>query len=251
MSGISWNLIRHLVARDFRIRYSGSVLGVVWSVLIPMAQLGVLVFTFGSVVPVNIDDYPAFVYSALLPWTWFSACLGSTGSLFFSHRDLVRRPNFQPIILTVVNTLSNLVTFLLSLPLLFLLLAWYQRSVAASLVALPALLVLQAVMTVGLSLLVSTWNVFYRDVSQLVNIVLSLLFFLTPIFYRPVVESKYAMIFQFNPLAVLISSYRNILFEGRLPEWDAWAHITAVSAALLVCGYLVYRHELPDVVDTV
>lgn len=251
MSGINWNLIRHLVARDFRIRYSGSFLGVVWSLLIPMAQLGVLVFTFGSVVPVNIADYPAFVYSALLPWTWFSSCLGSTGSLFFSHRDLVRRPNFQPIILTVVNTLSNLVIFLLSLPLLFLLLAWYQHSVTMSLVALPALLVLQAVMTVGLSLLVSTWNVFYRDVSQLVSIILSLLFFLTPIFYRPVVESQYAVIFQVNPLAVLISSYRNILFEGRLPEWDAWAHITAVSVALLVCGYLVYRHDLPEIVDTV
>ncbi len=214
MSVINWSLIGHLVARDFRIRYSGSLLGVVWSLLIPMAQLGVIVFTFGSVVPVNIDDYPAFVYSALLPWTWFSSCLASTGPLFFSHRDLVRRPNFQPVILIVVNTLSNLVTFLLSLPLLFILLAWYQRSVTVSLVALPALLVIHAVMIVGLSLLVSTWNVFYRDVAQLVNIILSLLFFLTPIFYRPVVESKYAVIFQVNPLAVLISCYRSVLFKG-------------------------------------
>jgi len=246
-----WSLIRHLVVRDFRIRYTGSLLGVLWSLLIPIAQLSVLVFTFGSVVPVDVDDYPAFVYSALLPWTWFSACLASAGYLFFSHRDLVRRPNFPPIILPIVNTLSNLVTFLLSLPLLIILLGWYGRSLTFSVAALPALLLIQGVMTVGVSLLVATLNVFYRDIAQLVNILLSLLFFLTPIFYRPLLESKYSLIFQLNPIAVLLSSYRDVLFEGRMPAWGSWMHMTAVSLALLACGYLVYRRQMSDVVDTV
>jgi lipopolysaccharide transport system permease protein len=150
-----------------------------------------------------------------------------------------------------VNTLSNLLTFLLSLPLLVLLLAWYGRNMTFSVAALPALLLIQAVMTVGLSLLVATWNVFYRDIAQLVNIMLSLLFFLTPIFYRPLLESKYAVIFQVNPLAVLISCYRDVLFEGRLPAWESWAHLMAVSLVLLGCGYLVYRRQMSDVVDTV
>jgi lipopolysaccharide transport system permease protein len=74
------DLIRHLVWRDFVLRYKGSVLGVLWYLLPPLAQLLVLVFLFGRVVPLNIEAYPAFVFCGLLPWTWFSTCLVSAVS---------------------------------------------------------------------------------------------------------------------------------------------------------------------------
>ena len=104
---------------------------------------------------------------------------------------------------------------------------------------------------VGLSLMIATWNVFYRDISQLVNIILSLLFFLTPIFYRPLLESKYNIIFQVNPVAGLITCYRAILFEGRAPAWEPLALVSAVSIALFGLGYLTYKHQMSDVVDTI
>jgi len=246
-----FRLVLHLVARDFRLRYAGSVLGFLWSILIPLFQLGVLMFTFQRVIPVGINDYPTFVYSALLPWTWFSSCLGSAGYLFLSNRDLVRRPNFPPIALIVMNTLSNLLTFLISLPVLFVLLAWSGRSLTLSLAALPFLLVIQALMTVGLSLAIATWNVFFRDISQLVNIALSLVFFVTPIFYRVPRETKYMVIFQLNPVAGLIRCYRAILFEGQAPEWEPLIFVSAVSLAILGLGYLTYKNRLSDVVDTI
>ena len=246
-----FRLVLHLVARDFRLRYAGSVLGFLWSILIPLFQLGVLMFTFQRVIPVGISDYPTFVYSALLPWTWFSSCLGSAGYLFLSNRDLVRRPNFPPIALIVMNTLSNLLTFLLSLPVLFVLLAWSGRSLTLSLAVLPFLLVIQALMTVGLSLAIATWNVFFRDISQMVNIALSLVFFVTPIFYSVPRQTKYMVIFQLNPVAGLIRCYRAILFEGQEPEWGPLILVILVSIALLGLGYLTYKHRLSDVVDTI
>ena len=100
----------HLIKRDFYLRHTGSALGVLWSLLIPLAQLGVLSFTFSSVIRVDIADYPAFVFSALLPWTWFSSSLSGAGHLFFTHRDLLRRPAFPPSALIIVNTLSHLIT---------------------------------------------------------------------------------------------------------------------------------------------
>jgi len=244
-------LLLHLVARDFKLRYAGSVLGVVWSILIPLFQLGVLIFTFQRVIPVDINDYPAFVYSALLPWTWFSTCLGSAGYLFIQHRDLVRRPNFPPVALVVMNTLSNLLTFLLSLPLLFVLLAWSGRRLTLSLAALPLLLVIQTLMTVGLSLVIATWNVFFRDIAQLVNIILSMVFFMTPIFYRVPRESKYMAIFQVNPVAGLIRCYRAILFEGQAPASGPLILVAGVSIVLFGLGYLTYKHQLSEVVDTI
>ena len=75
-------LIRHLVERDFYLRHTGSALGILWSVLVPLAQLAVLTFTFTNVIRVDIQDYPAFVFSALLPWTWFSNSLAGAGHLF-------------------------------------------------------------------------------------------------------------------------------------------------------------------------
>src|SRR5690349_12472344 len=99
------DLLRHLVWRDFSLRYKRSALGVLWSLVSPLSQLLVLVFLFQSVVPLNIEAYPAFVFTALLPWSWFSASVGSACGLFIVNRDLVRHPNFDPAYLMVVNTL--------------------------------------------------------------------------------------------------------------------------------------------------
>lgn len=244
-------LIWHLVKRDFYLRHTGSVLGMLWSVLVPLAQLSVLVFTFGSVVPVGIEDYPAFVYSALLPWTWFSSSLSSAGHLFFNHRDLVRRPSFSPWMLVVMNTISHLITFVLSLPLLLLLLAWYGRAVSWNLGALPLLLTIQGILTTGLSFMIASWNVFYRDIAQLVSLLLSLMFFLTPIFYRPVVEGWYRELLALNPMAFLIGCYRAVLFDGTAPRLDMLIASTSFSLAVGYIGYFVYRRSLPEVVDAI
>lgn len=244
-------LILHLVMRDFYIRHTGSLLGVAWSILVPLVQLAALIFTFGRVVPIAIDDYPAFVYVALLPWSWFSSCVSTAGFIFFNHRDLVRRPHFPPGILPVVNTLSHFTALLFSLPLLIGILIWYGRGLTLVALLLPLLFLVQAAMLTGITLLLATWNVFYRDVSQLANVLLSFLFFLTPIFYSPAVSSDYAFVFQVNPMSNLIACYRAILFEGNFPAaGPLWISIAA-SVLFLAVGYTVFRSWMPDMVDAV
>src|SRR5262249_45835311 len=147
-----FDLICHLVQRDFRLHYTGSVLGVLWSIVLPLVQLLVFVFLFGKVVPLGIDDYPAFVFSALLPWTWFSNCVSSAGSLFTNNRDLLRRPHFAPATLVVVNTLSNLLTYVGSLPILFGVLAWHGRGLSAAALIFPLLVLIQSTSLIGLGL---------------------------------------------------------------------------------------------------
>ncbi len=246
-----FRLIWHLVKRDFYLRHTGSALGVLWSLLVPLAQLGVLSFTFGSVIHVDIADYPAFVFSALLPWTWFSSSLSAAGHLFFTHRDLLRRPAFPPSALIIVNTLTHLLTFFLSLPLLLVLMSWYGRVVIWNPATFLSLLFIQGTLTVGLSFLIATWNVFYRDIAQLVGIVLSLLFFLTPIFYRPLVEGQYRALLELNPMVPLINCYRAVLFEGTQPEWASLMLTGGIGIVVCGLGYLIYHHWLPDVVDAI
>lgn len=247
-----YDLIFHLVRCDFIVRYKGSALGVLWSPMLPLAQLLVLVFLFQRVVPLDIDAYPAFVFSALLPWTWFSSCLSSSGNLLISNRGLVRRPNFAPATLIIVNTLSNMLNYIVVLPILFVMLFFYDRAITLVLLFLPLLMLIQGVLIVGLSLIITTLNVFYRDVQHIVSMVLMLLFYLTPIFYQPQeVSENFRILYTLNPIAVLIQSYRAIFFYGTAPGWGSILFSGVVSIIVCGLGYLIYSSRLHDVIDTI
>lgn len=244
------DLLAHLVWRDFSLRYKRSVLGIVWSLLVPLAQLVVLVFIFQSVVPLNIEAYPAFVFVALMPWAWFSTSVGSASSLFIANRDLMRQPDFSPLLLTLVNTLSNMLTYLVALPLVVGMLYFYHIAPTPALLLLPVLLLLQALLTTGLSLIVATLNVFYRDVQHIVAVVLTLLFYLTPVFYRAqsVVE-RFSLIYTVSPLAALIAAYRAIFFYGTLPSWPSLTFVGLSGLALAAVGYLIFLWRAHEIVD--
>jgi len=247
-----FDLIRHLTWRDFILRYKGSVLGILWSVVPPLVQLAVLVFLFGKVIPLGIEGYPAFVFSGLLPWIWFSTCMSSAGYLFINNRDLVRRPNFEPSSLVTANTLSNLIHFLLFLPILLVLLIVYGRQVTMSLVFLPTLMIIQVMLTIGLGLMIATMNAFYHDVQHIVSVAVTLLFYLTPVFYRAQsIPDRYQFVYSLNPIAVLIRSYRAIFFYGSNPEWGSLLVTGLISVLIFGIGYFVYRRQISNVMDVI
>jgi ABC-type polysaccharide/polyol phosphate export permease len=244
------DLILHLVVRNFTLRYKGSAIGVLWSFMMPLSQLLVLVFLFGKVVPLKIDAYPAFVFSALLPWVWFSACLNSASNLFISNRDLVRRPNFSPSILIIVNTLSNLMSYILVLPILIFILVLYGHYMTLYLLIFPLLILIQSILIIGLSLIIATMNVFYRDVQQIVTVAVMLLFYLTPVFYRSEAISKsYHLFYTLSPISVLIQSYRAIFFNGSPPHWNSLMLSGIVSVIVLIFGFLIYNRQLTNIFD--
>jgi ABC-type polysaccharide/polyol phosphate export permease len=245
------DLLWHLVKRDFTLRYKGAVLGILWSLLLPLAQLIVLVFLFQRVIPLGIDSYPAFVFTALLPWNWFSSCLNSAGSLFLSNRDLIKKPGFPPCILAGVNTLSNLLLFLVVLPVLVIMIvAFYGKPLTPYFLLLPLLLVVNVVLILGLSLFIATLNVFYRDIQYIVSVFVMLLFYLTPVFYNPgAITEGYRFLYNLNPVAVLIQSYRAVVFFGRAPEWRFLFIASVLSLLSCVVGYVFYRKKLHEIVD--
>jgi lipopolysaccharide transport system permease protein len=246
------DLIFHLVKRNFLLRYKGSAIGVLWSLLVPLCQLLVFVFVFGKVIPLRIEDYPVFLFTALLPWVWFSACLGSAGGLFINNRDLIRKPNFSPSNLVIIDILSNLLPYLLFLPILIAMLMIYERAPTLSVLALPLVIVIQGILTAGLGLIIATLNVFYRDIQHIVTVTLMLMFYVTPILYRSgALAETYQFIFKANPVAVLIDSYRAVLFYGKFPDWGSLLVVGIVSSAVLVIGYIVYNRRLHEIIDTI
>jgi ABC-type polysaccharide/polyol phosphate export permease len=244
-------LVGHLTRRDFALSYRGSALGLAWSLLVPMAQLLILVFVFDKVVPLHLEAYPAFVFSALLPWTWFSASVTAASGVFVNNRDLLRRPGFTPALLVVVTALANLILFVIALPILVAILAWYRRAwTGAALAFLPALVGVEGVLIVGLGLMAASLNVLYRDVQYVVGVVLTLLFYLTGVFYEPsAAPAGYGVVFLLNPMAVLVQGYRAIFFAGAAPEWRRLALAAGASVILAVAGWVTYRHHRDELVD--
>ncbi|WP_051328092.1 ABC transporter permease [Desulfatirhabdium butyrativorans] len=244
------DLILHLTRRNFLLRYKGSALGILWSLLVPLSQLLVLVFVFGKVVPLNIEAYPAFVFSAILPWNWFSNCLGAAGSLFIGNRDLVRKPDFEPATLVIVDVLVNFLLYLVFLPILLAILIAYGRPITCSILALPLIMVIQALLTISLALIVATLNVFYRDIQYIVTVSLMLLFYLTPVFYAADhLAGIYRLVLGINPVGVLIHHYRAVLFFGQMPQWHTLFGVGTFSIFLCWIAFRLYHRCLPEMID--
>ncbi len=246
------DILLNLVRRNFVLQYKGSTLGVLWSLLLPLAQTLVMVFLFQRVVPLGIEAYPAFLITGLLPWNWFSSSISSAGNIFILNRDLARRPNFSSSLLIVVNAITHLLTFLISFPILFGVLAYYGLGLHWSWLFLPLLILIQGMLIIGLSLIIAIWNVFFRDVAHLVSVALMLLFYATPVFYRlKAVSERYQFLFSWNPMAVLIQSYRAVLLQGTKPEIGPLLYAFSASAALCGLGLGLYYRQMPEVIDLI
>src|SRR3990172_511666 len=110
------DLLIILIGRDMKLRYRRSVLGLAWTLLNPLAQLLVLNFVFSRILPLNIPNYPSFLFVGLLAWSWFqSSLINGTGAIV-DNRDLIKRPGFPEAILPLVTVSANFIHFLLALP---------------------------------------------------------------------------------------------------------------------------------------
>ncbi|MBK8901210.1 MAG: ABC transporter permease [Anaerolineaceae bacterium] len=235
------DLMRELVARDIKLRYKGSFLGILWSLLNPFVQLLVFSFVFQALLPLDIPNYPAYLFTGLLVWGWFNAALTASATVILEGRDLIRRPGFPPIVLPIVTVASNLVHFLLSLPILLLFLLFTNINLQPTLFWLPVIIGLQFVFTLSLAYFVATFHVMFRDTQHLVNIFLLLLFYLTPIFYDVSrFSARVQWLFQLNPLLVLLNAYRAILINGQQPNFAALGLLLVGSLGLLAVGYRLF-----------
>jgi lipopolysaccharide transport system permease protein len=232
------DLLRELVARDIKLRYKGSWLGLAWSLLNPLAQLLVFGFVFRFILPLNIPNYTAFLFTGLLVWSWFQSSLTASATAIIDGRSLIKRPGFPAAILPLVTVVANLIHFLLALPILLIFLLLTDIPLQSTIAILPAVILLQLVFTLGLSYFVATWHVLFRDTQHLVSVFLLLLFYLTPIFYdASVVPARFQWIYRLNPLLHLIEAYRAIFIYGQFPSPVPMLVLTLIASILLILGY--------------
>ena len=242
-------LVLHLVRRELASAHRNTLLGWAWPLARQLAQLAVLVFLFSHVLRLGIQDYPVFIFTGLIAWTWFQASLTAAAYSVVSNTHLVFNARFPMIALPLVAVAVPLFDVLMALPVLLVLLAVQGRLGYAALL-LPLMIALQFAFTVGVALLTSAANVYFRDVQNVVIVLLLLLFYMTPIFYGlHNVPAQYQWVIRANPLTAFVNADRAVLFDGRLPALLDVGIATGATAAFLAIGVFVFRRFQPDFVD--
>lgn len=237
-------LTYELITRDLKLRYRGSALGFAWTLLNPLLFMGVYVLVFGVYLRIGIPNYALYLLSGLLPWAWFSNALLQGTSAILDGRMYVGKTIFPAEVLVLVPVCSNFVNFLFSLPVLVVVVFLFHGKLGAPLLALPAIVAVQTILTVAVLFFVATLNVFYRDFQQLMTYAVMLLFYLTPIFYQlSAVPPTIRAFVEASPITVLVHSYQQIFYSNEWPDLASFAYLLFAALVLLGLGHAFFKRH--------
>jgi lipopolysaccharide transport system permease protein len=254
-------LVRYLVQADMRRRGADTLLGNFWWVLDPLLQMVVYAIFITIVARGHgIEDYPLFIFAAILPWKWFSASVTDATGSVVSQERLIKQIQFPKIVLPVAATTAGVVGFAFGLiPLLGLLLIYNDR-LTPYVLLVPLIAVVQYVFTLGIALLVAAGNVFFRDLGNVSGHVLRLWWFLSPGLYSltfldsvhlvqeyPIIKT----IAELNPFAILFQAYRMVIYGSAdgppgFPNWGALAFLGVSSVVFLGLTTIVFKRLEPN-----
>ena len=250
-------LLLNLVSKEYRAKYKGTVLGFLWSLIVPLVMVCVYSFAFGVIMRVSIPKFPIYLLTGLLPWTFFSGSLLSTVGIISSNSNLVKKIYFPREILPLSSTLFNLIHFLLSFIILVPAVLLFRVGLQpVPLLFLPAAVLLSFGVALGLALLVSAGNVFFRDIEHLLEVLLMAWFFLTPIIYEfnmvaGRIPARLLTLYRLNPMVHNVDLYHDILYWGRVPAAiTLWGAVLGAIGSLAL-GYFVFKRCEPRFAEEV
>jgi lipopolysaccharide transport system permease protein len=218
------NLIRELVAKDLKVRYTRSTLGYFWAFLSPFLLVAIFYLVFSVILQAKIKEVPFVLYlmSAIFPWQFFQGSLLASASSLVDNKNLIKESNFPQHLIPLSIVLANGVIFLPSLGILLLAACLFQSGLSLFIVFLPIVLILHFILSVSLSLFAAIIYTRFRDLKYVLDPVLQLLFYLTPCVYSlSLIKDAFGPFWSFayvlNPFVGILNLYRLVIFKGFYP----------------------------------
>ena len=249
------SLLKNLVIRDLKQRYVGSVGGFIWSFVHPIVLLVCYTFVFSVVLQLRLDprvgteSFPLYLFCGILPWFMFQDTVVRSCGAITDNAALITKTVIPAEILPIAITLSNLVHHLIGLTILMVALMVFHSihlSILWVLLYLPILIVLAQ----GLAWLVSSLNVFFRDTTQVLNVLMVFWFWFTPVFYpAEMVPDSFRLFIAVNPMAVLVSGYRNAFLRLSQPDLEHLLILLGWTLVAFFLGALFFRQSKPAFAD--
>jgi lipopolysaccharide transport system permease protein len=244
----TFDVVTHLVGREFKVRYARAFIGWLWAIADPLARLFVLSFLFQRVIDLGIPNYPVYLFSGILAWSWFSSGISDATTSALDRRELLFRPNLPRAVVPVVSVLTDFLDLLAALPVLIVFLV-FTTGIPWTVVLFPVVILVQFMIIIGIGFMLCTANVYVRDVRHIVATAMRLGFYVTPVFFQEEnFPEQYRWVININPLSHVITAYRETLVYGTVPG-EGFLYATASGIVLLAAGYWVYRKKSPTFVD--
>jgi homopolymeric O-antigen transport system permease protein len=239
-----WDLIVSLARRELAARYKGSAGGILWAVLTPLVMIGIFTFVFAKIFGARFGargsswEFALYLFCGLLPWTAFADAVQTSTQTIISHSNLVKRVVFPLELLPASHVLAAFMNQMFGTIALLIAALFIQGRLHLSILWLPVVVLPQIVATLGAAWLVASLGVYLRDTVQAMSLILMAWLYMTPIIYpESVVPERYRWLLNLNPFAPLVRSYRQIMLEGRAPDWQGLAYFTAFALASFIFGY--------------
>lgn len=236
-------LLKSNVKKEIRGKYKGSFLGVLWSFVNPLLSVLVYAIIFPIVLKTNQENYVTFLIIGMLPWTFFTTAINQGTFTVIGNAGIIKKVYFPREILPISVVTSGLINFLISCLIIFIFLIISGLGFSWYILLLPFIVIIQYILTLGIVFITSAINVYIRDAEYIINFILTMLFYATPILYSAdlFANSNLSWIIKLNPMATLINSYRDVLFYQTLPNMDSLLIVLIGSIILLFIGIAVFK----------
>jgi ABC-type polysaccharide/polyol phosphate export permease len=242
-------LLSQLVRRDFQQRFVGSIIGWIWGLVHPMVLLISWIYIFQVVLKQTLPEgevtqnYPLFIFSGMLPWMLFSETVQRSASSLLEHANLITKSMFPAEIVPVAVFLSNLASHALALALMLAATLYWNHGIGWATLLLPVYIFFIGLLTIGIGWIASSLHVFLRDTAQIVSVILTFWFWLTPIMVPArIIPERYRFLLRLNPMYYAVELYRQAFFTSRFPEWRQLAALALSGIAMFVAGGLFFRY---------
>jgi homopolymeric O-antigen transport system permease protein len=247
-------LLFRLAWRDIAVRYKQTSIGVAWAILQPFATMVVFTLVFGRFAnfPSKGVPYPIFVYSALLPWTYFSSALAQSGSSLVSNKGLVTKVYFPRVLLPLAGVTVPIVDFLLAFSILVGMMFWFGVWPSAAIFLAPLFLFMAFVAALGVGLFLSAVHVRYRDVPYAIPFLLQIWLYLSGVVYAiSSLPERWQWVLALNPMTAVINGFQWGVLGTEAPDLGKTMVSVGSTALFLVVGLWFFRRSEPKFADTI
>ncbi|TFF33866.1 ABC transporter permease [Pseudomonas sp. RIT623] len=250
MSRANFDLVANLVKKDIRVRYMGSALGFLWSLGSPLLTTLTFLVVFKFIFSNPDPKYVLHLVTGILHWTLFSQLVLQSCDWLYGNGNLIKKINFDRVLLPVAGAGTVLIFWLTSLAVYMAAFLPLGGSLSWSMLYYPIVFIGFLSFALGISLIFSVLYVKLRDIKHLVEVLMPILFWLTPIVWQPeALTSEVRSWIELNPLNVFFDAFNSILYAGISPSVQALAGCLLLGLTVLVFGFVIFRKESKTIVE--
>lgn len=235
-------LLKTNVKKEIRGKYKNSFLGVLWSFLNPLLQIAVYAIVFPLILRNTQENYVIFLCCGLIPWTFFSTAISRSAFTMIENGNILKKVYFPREILPISVVTSEAVNFMISTIIILAFVIFGGLGITKYILFYPLILVVQYLLVLAISLIVSSICVYIRDLQHFIGIFLQLLFYATPVVYSAeTIPENFAWMLKINPMTYIIDGYRNIFYNQTMPDIKALLILFVILLFVIVIGYVIFN----------